>query len=368
MRIAHTESSIRMGGQELRILDQIRWMLDQGHSAWLLARKDSAIYEEAAHRSIPTHAVPFRGAANPQAVFEIIRFARDKRIQLIDCHDSTDACSAIVARLFGIPIVRTLHVYEFKTDLIHKYLWRYGNNHVIVVSQVIADMLVRWGFADRRKISVIPTGIDLNRFRPDINGDSIRREFNIPDNTKIISIIGMIRPDKGQKFFIHVVDRIASINPDIRFLIVGSATKPEYYEDIKRDVAALRHRDKVILTGFRQDVEKVIAASDVIVNSCFYEPMSQVIHQAFAMKKLVIASEADGHVATVRHGETGFLFRSLDAEDLSKTVLSVLGNHTERIREQAYLLALSQLGINTMMEKTLNIYRTALTERQWLQN
>jgi hypothetical protein len=53
-----------MGGQELRILDQIRWMQKEGHAAWLLARKDSAIYKEACRMDLPTHPIPFRGSAN----------------------------------------------------------------------------------------------------------------------------------------------------------------------------------------------------------------------------------------------------------------------------------------------------------------
>jgi glycosyltransferase involved in cell wall biosynthesis len=366
MLIAHTESSMHMGGQQLRILDQIQWLLNKGHSAWLLAHEASAIHEEAIRRGIPTYAVPFRGSAHPQAIFKIIQFVKQKKIQLIDCHSASDACTAMAVKLFGIPIVRSLHIYEFKTDLIHKYLWLHGNNHIIVVSQLIADMLVRSGFADPQKISVIPTGIELNRFRPDVDGCSIRKKFNIGINTKVISNIAMIRPDKGQKFFIRAVDRISDTCPDVRYLIAGSATKPEYLEDIKKEIAALRHRDKVILTGFREDVEKVIAASNVIVNSAFYEPMSQVIHQAFAMRKLVVASDASGHITTIRHCETGFLFRSMDAESLAKTVLSVLDNNTQQIREQAYLMALSELGINTMMKKTLNIYRTILEAKQSL--
>lgn len=360
MRIVHTESSIHMGGQELRILDQIQWMLNKGHLAWLLSKEDSAIHKEAIRRGIPTHAVSFRGSIHPRAVFEIVRFIRDKKIQLIDCHSASDACSAIVARLFGIPIVRSLHVYEFKTDFIHKYLWQYGNNYAIVVSQLIADMLVRVGFAKREKISVIPTGIDLNRFRPDVSGCSIRKEFNIPESTNVISMIGMIRPGKGQKLFIGAIDRISDTRPDVCFLLVGSATKPEYLEDIKKDIDALRHRDKVIFTGYRHDVEKVIAGSDIIVNSCCSEPMSQVIHQAFAMKKLVVASDSSGHLSTIRHGETGFMFQSEDAESLAETILFALGSNTEQIRERAYQLASSKLGINTMMENTFNIYHSIL--------
>ncbi|MFA6413210.1 MAG: glycosyltransferase family 4 protein [Syntrophales bacterium] len=363
LRIAHIESSVNLGGQELRILDQIRWMGDHGHSAWLLAREDSAVFKEATRRNLPTHPISFRGSASPRAIFGLIRL----KINLLDCHSASAASTALAARLLGTPIVRTLH-YDFKTDLVHKYLCRYGSDHIITVSRWIADKLTKLGFAARRIISIIPTGIDLHRFNPGIDHHTIRNEFNISAKTAIISAIAMIRPDKGQKYLIRAVDRIAAVHPDTCFLIVGSATRTEFLNDIKKEIAALHNRDKVILTGFRQDIEEVIAASDVIVNSSIYEPRSQVIHQAFAMKKLVIASNAGGNKESIAHGKTGVLFRSENVESLSQTILAVLGNHTELIREQAYQTALSAHGIDTMMGRTFNIYHKILKAKQSLQS
>ena len=354
------ESSVHMGGQELRILDQIRWLRKKGHAAWLLARGDSAIYKEAERRNLPIHPIPFRGSLNPRAVYSLIRFIREKQIHLLDCHSASAASTALVARILGTPIVQTFH-YDFKTDFVHKHLFRHGNNNVITVSRWIADKLTELEFADRRMISVIPTGIDLDKFKPEINDTSIRNEFHIPGDTAVISEIGMIRPDKGQKYLIRAVDRIASAYANVCFLIVGSATKQEYLSDIKNEVAALRHKEKVILTGFRQDTEKLIAASDVVVNSSLFEPRSQVIHQAFAMKKLVVASDAGGNQESITHGETGLLFHSENVESLSETILAALGNHTEQIRERAYLMALSEFGIDKMMNRTLDIYRNTIT-------
>jgi glycosyltransferase involved in cell wall biosynthesis len=345
-----------MGGQELRILEEIKWLLSKGHSAWLLAREDSAIYEEATHRGLPTQPIPFKGSAHPRAVFEIAQFVKDERIQLINCHSSSDACTAIAARFFRIPVVRTLHVDDMKTDIVHKCLWRYGNNHVIVVSKWIADRLTKWGFVDSDKISIIPTGVDLQRFKPNGNGYHLRKEFNIAENTKVISEIAMIRPDKGQKYFVRAVDSIADVIPNSLFFIVGSATSPEFLEDIKKEIAALHHRDKVILTGFRNDVENFLSGSDVIVNSSVSEPRSQLIHQAFAMEKIVVASNIGGNAETIRNGENGFLFHSGDVKSLSRTVLSVLGNNMQQIRENARLTAISEFGVDAMMEKTLEIY------------
>ncbi len=239
---------------------------------------------------------------------------------------------------------------------------------MIVVSGGIADKLARLGFKDRQKIAVIPTGVDFNRFRPDVDGGSIRREFNIPEGTPVISKIGMIRPDKGQKYFIRAVDKIANVRPDARFLIVGSATKPAFFEEIQKEIAVLRHRDKVILTDFRHDIEKVIAASDVIVNSSPWEPRSQTIHQAFAMKKMVVASGAGGNLESISHGETGLLFQPGDVEALSMAILSAMSNHTGEIRESAYQKALSDFSTDAMMSRTLDVYRMAITDKYLVKN
>jgi glycosyltransferase involved in cell wall biosynthesis len=148
---------------------------------------------------------------------------------------------------------------------------------------------------------------------------------------------------------------------------VGSATNPAYYEEVKKEIEALRYPDKVILTGFRKDVEKVIAASDLIVNSSPCEPRSQVIHQAFAMKKLVVASITGGNMENISDGETGFLFCPEDVKSLSKTLLSVMNNQTGQIRERAYRAALSDYDIDTMMEKTLNVYCKTSAARESFQ-
>ncbi len=360
MRIAHVETSRNIGGQELRTLNQVECLNNQGHSAWLLVRKDSALYKEAQGRGLPVHPVPFRGSIHPRAVSEVIKFCQDEGIHLLDCHSESAASTAAAARVFGIPVVRTLHVHTFKMDLVHKYLWRYGSDHVITVSRAIADHLIELGFADPQRVSVIPTGIDLNRFRPDIEGHSVRREFNIADTARVISIIAMIRPDKGQTCFLRAVDAVADARPDVRFLIVGCATKQEFFAEIEKEIAALRHKDQVILTGFRHDVEKVIAASDVIVNSSPHEARSQVIHQAFAMKALVVAGNRGGNLESITDGETGLLFPAGNVEALAGTILKALDNHTEQIRERAYRTALLHYGLDTMMRKTLKAYRMVL--------
>ncbi len=364
MRVAHTESSINFGGQELRILDQVRWARTHGHDFRLLAREDSAVYREAAKRALPRHPVPFRGSFNPRAVLSLLYFIVRNRIDLIDCHSSRDASTAMAARLFGIPVVRTHHIGKrLKDDFAHRMVWRCGATRVIAISKYVADCIAGQGLAARDRISVIGSGIDLDRFNPGVDGAPVRNALNIPASARVVSVIGMIRPDKGQRFLVGAVDAIVEQVPDARFLIVGSPTRPEFLAELKESIEKVRNGQRIILTGFRHDIEGFIAASDVIVLTSEIEGRSQVIAQAFAMKKPVVASNVGAVPELVRHGETGFLYPFGDVEKLAESVVAVLTRSPADRIENAYALALAELSFDRMMSDTLRVYEEAIGKR-----
>lgn len=361
MRIAHTESSINMGGQELRILDQIRWLLDHGHAAWLLAREDSAIYRESAGRGLPRYAVPFRGSVNPGAVFKLLNFVRREKVDLIDCHSSRDASAAMIAHWLGVPVIRTHHICNvLKDDFFHRFIWARGSDRIITNSFSIAHRIVNQGLGVRDGIDAIGTGIHLHRFRPDIDGTPVRRAFGIPLEAKVITTVGMIRPDKAQRYLVRAVDRIVESIPDAYFMIVGSATKPKFQGRLEDEIDQIRNKDRVILTGFQHAVENFIAAGDVIVLTSMIDARTQVIPQAFAMKKIVVSSNVGGIPEVLTDGETGFLYPAGDVEELARLVVEALSRDVSPMIEKAYAKAQADLGFETMMDATLKSYRKVL--------
>lgn len=361
LRIAHTESSINMGGQEIRILQQIRWLLDNGHAAWLLARENSAIYREGLRRGLPLCPVPFRGSLNPKAVLKLLSFVWRNRIDLIDCHSSRDASTAAIAKMLGIPVIRSQHICKpLKEDFFHRLTWAKGCHHLIAGSNSIAERIVKQNLAPREIIDIIGTGIDLDRFRPDIDGEPTRRAFGVPPEARLVTTIGMIRPDKAQEYLIRAVDRIVEQVPEAFFFVVGSPTKPEFLERLKGEIDRIYHKDRVILTGFQHHIENFIAASDVIVMTSKIEARSQVAPQAFAMKKVVVATNVGGIPENVKDGQTGFLYPPGDVEKLSELVIRALGSDFSNITEKAYRFAHEALGFETMMAETLGSYRKVL--------
>lgn len=367
MRIAHTESSVNLGGQELRVLEHVRWLNGHGHRSWLLAPPGTAVWEEAERLGIPLVPVRFRGSFNPAAVAALALFVRRHRVDLIDCHSTWDAATAMVMRLFGCRIVRSQHIGKhLRNDVFHRLLWRYGCDRVIAVFEDIASHIVAQGLAGREKIDVVWSCIDLSRFRPDLDGTSVRMMFGIPKDAKVVVQVGMIRPDKGQHHLVRAVDRIVAEVPEAWFLLVGGPTRPEYLESLKEEIARARHRDRIVLTGFRRDVENYLAAADVVVIASEMEGRTQVVPQAFAMRKPVVASAAGGMPEMVEDGQTGFLFPVGDTDRLARAVARALFVPAERDRvvEKAYATALERFGTDVMMQLTLETYRTALRSRR----
>ncbi|RLB36600.1 MAG: glycosyltransferase family 1 protein [Deltaproteobacteria bacterium] len=361
LRIVHLESSRNIGGQELRILAQMEWLISNGHMVWLMAHPGTPIMKEAAKRELPSVPVAFRGSLHPKAIWAVLRFAYRNLIDIIDCHSTRDAAVAMVAKLSRRRVVRSQHIgRQIKNDILHKLMWQLGNHVVIATSASIKEQIVRQGLSSPEKIYVVPPGIHLDRFNPQVDGGAVRKAYGIDDKAKLITLIGMIRRDKGQRFLVRAVDLIVAAIPDAYFMIVGSATHPEYLEDLKKEISRIQNMDRVILAGFQENVEHFIAASDLIAITSLMEARSLAVMQAFAMKKVVVASRVGGIPEIVHHGKTGFLYPPGNAEKLAGQIIFALTNDVSEIVENAYSLAQREFSFDAMMEKTLSVYRLAM--------
>ena len=76
MRIAHFDTRMNWGGQELRVIEQIEWLNTHGHQAWVIARPKSKIIKEAQKRNLPHFELPIRGSTNPKTIFQLHAFLK----------------------------------------------------------------------------------------------------------------------------------------------------------------------------------------------------------------------------------------------------------------------------------------------------
>jgi glycosyltransferase involved in cell wall biosynthesis len=305
--IVHTEWSDGFGGQEHRILLECREMIRRGHRVQIACRPDAELYQKAQEMGMPVTPVPIRSSADLTAIRILFSLFRREKVQVVNTHSGKDSwVASIAAKAAGVPLlVRTRHISVPILRHAFNLVYRWPDGY-ITTGEMIREHLLAKGIPADRVVS-IPTGVDPERFSTVVDGSGIRKEFGIPKEAFLVSLVGVLRSWKRHDLFLDVVRLLKEQGLPVRALVVGEGPGRERIADAAR---AGGISDVLAITGFREDVPEILAASDaLILPSDRFEGVPQVILQALAMARPVVASPIGGIPEVVHHEKTGLLCR-----------------------------------------------------------
>jgi D-inositol-3-phosphate glycosyltransferase len=248
----------------------------------------------------------------------------------------------------------------------------------IVVSTPAELAQLNWLYgADMQKVTVIPPGVDLNRFQP-IAKPVAKEAVGIPLQDRSILFAGRIEPLKGIDTMLRAIALIQKRRPDavagVSVSIVGGDPWSDDLDDEMARLQALRQEldihDLVTFVGSKdQDIlPYYYAAAEMVVMPSHYESFGLVALEAMATGTPVIASEVGGLAFLVRDGETGFHVPSRDPEALAESIYTLLTNDDCRKRmgmqalEHARRYAWPRIA-NRMLGLYRDLYRELLPVR-----
>ncbi|MBW3632233.1 MAG: glycosyltransferase [Chloroflexi bacterium] len=205
------------------------------------------------------------------------------------------------------------------------------------------ELLTDYG-ARADQITLIPSAVDIDRFRP-VDKQVARRALGLDPAAEIIVYVGRLVPRKDVRNIIHALAwlkarRIASGAATVPALIIvgGETEQPDAVATpeigVLRSLAAeLDVLDQVRFVGHRQPDELHLwyAAADVAVTTPWYEPFGLTPLEAMACGVPVIGSRVGGIAFTIVDGETGYLVPPRDPEALSFRLDDVLRNPERRL-------------------------------------
>ncbi len=145
----------------------------------------------------------------------------------------------------------------------------------------------------------------------------MRAELGLPPDAFGVSMITVLRPGKGHEVAIEAVRRLLSRFPSLRLIILGDGPARE---DIGRLAESLG--SAALLTGHRNDVMSVLAATDVLLHPTMMDAFPTALLEAGAAGVPVIASRVGGIPEIVTDGATGVL---IDAPASADAVVRALG-------------------------------------------
>ncbi len=213
------------------------------------------------------------------------------------------------------------------------------------------------------RTSVVPCGVDLDRFRPE--GPAVPRGA-LPHRVLVIS---RLVPRKG----IEEVVRACAGIPDVELIVAGGPPESELATDreanrLRAIAAQLGVLDRVIFTGRvpHEDMPALIRSADVVAHTPWYEPFGIVPLEAMACGRPVVASAVGGLTDSVVSGVTGLLVAPRDPDQVRQALQALLDDPALREGFGAAGLARAhrRFGWDRVAAQTESVYRRTAAREQ----
>ncbi len=235
-------------------------------------------------------------------------------------------------------------------------------DRTIAVSEQSRDMLMANYRIPPERIVAIRNGIDVERFDDEFDAVAVRAELGLTPGDRVAILIGRFAARKGHSCAMRAM-RLASAR--VRGFKMIFAGEGELESELRAEAEELGVSDHVLFVGFRRDIPRLLAASDVLLLPSEEECLPLVILEAMSSRLPVIATDVGGISEAVDDGRTGILVSPRDAEGLADALVEVLDD-----RERARTMGLegrqkveAEFSLAACSAAVLDVYEELLSEK-----
>ena len=210
--------------------------------------------------------------------------------------------------------------------LAYRLLYRLGARWVaglIAVSDEVETAILEEIGPIRDKITVICNGVDNARYARPADRAGVRRALGLPDDARLLALVGTMKPQKGHRFLIEAAREVVPHCTALHILFVGDGAARA---ELEARAAASGIGEHIHFLGNRSDVPDLLAACDLFVLPSLWEGLPMALIEAMASGLPVIASEVSGTRQVVIPGETGLLVPPGDVPALRAAMIAMIEN------------------------------------------
>lgn len=197
-------------------------------------------------------------------------------------------------------------------------------DYIIAVGEKQRDYLIESQQLPCEKIKTIVNGVDVSGCDVFVKKDTMKRSLDIPENFKVVGIVGRLDRVKRHDIFLEAAEIILKEFPSVKFLVVGEGAERER---IERLIESLKLSNEVKILGFRSDIPQINKILDVSVISSESEALPMSILEAMGARVPVVATDVGSVSEAVLDGKTGFLVPPNTPEKLAEAILVLLRNN-----------------------------------------
>jgi glycosyltransferase involved in cell wall biosynthesis len=302
---------------------------------------------------------------------------RNNCIDLIHAHFAypEGAVGLQAKKRTGKPLVVTVHGYDIQVESAIRYGVRLDKKINKTIIEVLneADAVIaasRDTFNEVNKIvrnadkvHLIPNGVDLKRFNPNVNGSHLRKKLGVEGRTIVFSLRHH-EPEYGLEYLIRAIPIVAKEKEDVVFVIGGDGSLMKFHQQLANDLGI---RDKVVFVVSipRDEVPYYYAMSNLTVVPSIQEAFGLVVSEAMACGKPTIGTNVGGIPDQIIDGYNGFLVQTRNHREIAEKILLLL-NDPERARQMGVngrKIVQDKFDANKRTAKIIQLYLSLLKGR-----
>lgn len=362
MTIVHVSSASSWRGGEQQIAYLLLELAKQNIRQIVFCPKGSPLHSYCDKNNIPVYAYRKRSGIDLRTAFQIAGFCRRAENPIIHVHDSKSHTAAFLSVVFfknKAPIVVHRRVsFPIKKSYLSDLKYNHSAiTHIICVSEN-ARAMVTSRLLKKDKTVTIHDGIDLSKFAVKKTGQILRDKYKLQPKNMLIGNISALTVEKDWFTFVDTAIHLLIDHPDFRFLIIGDGPQKQEIAGYVREKGI---EDKVIMTGFLDNIPDILPELDLFLFTSINEGLGTTLLDAFACRIPVVSTNAGGIPEIVKNNITGLIAGVQQPLDLAVNIEKILADKElkSRLVENAFA-SVHGFSAEIMAHKTIEIYRDAL--------
>ena len=330
-KIVHIIQSLDNGGCENMLLRTLPTITEFEHLVICLHSRGSlaAQFEEYSIRILCPHYKSFFDIFGLLRLIKILKSERPALILTYLFH--ADVVGRIFLSLFTeknisiVPFLRT--TYNDRRYRIARYFERYTRFFVkkyFANSEAVKAFYVQHLRVPANRIVVIPNGIDTALYdKTTTDTHSLQSELTLPENTRVITCVANLHPNKGHRYLLEAFIAIAKNYPEAYLLLAGDGIEKARLETQAKNSP---YTSRILFLGRRSDIREILALSHLFVFPTFFEGLSNALQEAMAMNLPIIATNIPENKILLHDNVNAILVPPRSCESLEKAIQKMLNN------------------------------------------
>jgi L-malate glycosyltransferase len=249
-------------------------------------------------------------------------------------------------------------VYSFpKKSFLHKLILKYNlskADKLFSTSSIMAEEIKKY---TKKEITVIPFGIDLNKFKP------TEVESIFDKNDLVIGTIKALEEIYGIEYLIRSFKWLKDKYPDLplKLLIVGKGSKEKEFKDLAKQ---LNIEQDTVFTGYisPEEVQRYHNMINIFAALSLRESFGVSVLEACACEKPVVVTNIDGFKEIVENEKNGLIVPVCNVQETGKAIEKLILDQDlrERLGKNGREYVKEKFDWSNNLDKMINYYNTII--------